>query len=391
MMNAATPTMEYANDPFLFPLVREPSSRWERSGLNEKQERAFNRTATLLVGVFLTGWVYTVGFAPRADLERGTVARVTAELTRSPLAVDAPPDAAFLVDGFVRTFAPSFEQEVGGLSGAVRVQILEPGDTLRLPEGAALPEGAEVVLQPADGAAGDAPEGAAPGRAGIWNVALRMRDAIRPASTVSVISLVPLSSKRQGRIGEYTIGSWPYEQGGAPKPVYRPPAGLIQVTPQNQNLQLTQRIQLKDFLTKGQTNVWPKYVAVDPRILDKLELVFQELEAMGHPVENIFAVSGFRTPNYNTSGGDPRGRGALSRHMYGDAMDVAIDNDRDGLMDDLDGDGRVTMADLRIVLAAVDRVERKHPHLVGGVGLYRPTGGHRGMVHIDARGFRARW
>ncbi len=384
--------MEYQDDPFLFPLVREPASRWERAGLSERQERTFDRTALLLVSVFLAGWVYTVGFAPRADLDTlAPVARLTSELTRSPLAVDAPPDAAFLVDQFVRTFARSYEQEVGGLSGAVRVQILEPGDSVVLPEGATLPEGSELVLRPSGGERADLPPGDALRQPGIWNLALRMRDAIRPASSVNVITLVPLSMKRQGRIGSYRIGSWPYEGGDAPQAVYRPPAGLIEVTPENMNTQLTKHLQLRDFLTKGQTNVWPKYVAVDPRILDKLELVFQELEAMGHPVENIFAVSGFRTPDYNVGGGDPRGRGALSRHMYGDAMDIAIDNDRDGLMDDLDGDGRVTMSDLRIIAEAAERVERKHPHLIGGIGLYRPTGGHRGMVHIDARGFGARW
>ena len=40
---------------------------------------------------------------------------------------------------------------------------------------------------------------------------------------------------------------------------------------------------------------------------------------------------------------------------------------------------------------AVDRVERKYPDLVGGWLYYPPTGGHRGMVHIDTRGNRARW
>jgi uncharacterized protein YcbK (DUF882 family) len=248
------------------------------------------------------------------------------------------------------------------------------------------------VLRPTEGERADLPAGVAPTQPGIWNLALRMRDAIRPASTVNVITMVPLSVKRQGRIGDYRIGSWPYEGGDAPREIYRPPAGLIEVTPENMNLWLTERIQLKDFLTKGQDNVWPKYVVVDPRVLDKLELVFQELERMGHPVENIFAVSGFRTPDYNVGGGDPRGRGALSRHMYGDALDWAIDNDRDGQMDDLNGDGRVDMADLRIIAEAVDRVERRHPHLIGGLGLYRPRpGAHRGFVHVDTRGFRARW
>jgi uncharacterized protein YcbK (DUF882 family) len=235
------------------------------------------------------------------------------------------------------------------------------------------------------------PQGTAPRQPGIWNVVLQMRDAVRPAGEVSVITLVPLSQKQGGRIGNYRIGNWPYEQGGAPKPVYRPPAGLIEVTPQNRETWLSEHIQLKDFITKGQEDVWPKYVAVQPRILDKVELVIQELEAMGHPVENIFAVSGFRTPAYNAGGGNTVGRGKLSRHMYGDAMDIAVDNDRNNIMDDLNGDGSINLNDARVIGAAVDRVEAKYPQLVGGMHYYPPTGGHQGMVHIDTRGFRARW
>ncbi|HEX2207497.1 MAG TPA: hypothetical protein VHG93_07425 [Longimicrobium sp.] len=384
--------MEYAQDPFLFPLVREPASRWERAGLSERQERTFNRVATLLAGLFLIGWTYTIFFAPRADLAAGPpVARISTQLTRSPLARDAAPAAVFVLDEFVRGFERDFARQVGGLSGAVRVDIVEPGDSVSLPAGTQqLPAGAQIVLT--DSAAGtEVSAGEAPASPGIWNVMLRMRDAVRPAGAVSVITLVPLSAKRAGRIGDYRIGNWPYEQGGAPKPVYRPPAGMIEVTPQNRDTWLSEHIQLRDFVTKGQENVWPKYVVVQPRILDKIELVIQELEAMGHPVENIFAVSGFRTPAYNAGGGNTAGRGTLSRHMYGDAMDIAIDNDDNGIMDDLNGDGRINLADARIIGQAVDRVEAKYPSLVGGMHYYPPTGGHQGMVHIDTRGFRARW
>jgi uncharacterized protein YcbK (DUF882 family) len=299
-----------------------------------------------------------------------------------------------VVDQFVRGFEEDFAEEVGGLSGKVRVSIVEPGDSLNLPGAAdSLPAGAQIVLQPTDGTGGSAPvpAGQAPPQSGIWNLVLRMRDAIRPASDVSVITLVPLSEKRGGRIGNYRIGNWPYEQGGAPKAIYRPPAGMIRVTQQNMDTWLSEHIQLKDFITKGQENVWPKYVVVQPRILDKIELVIQELEMMGHPVENIFAVSGFRTPAYNAGGGNTSGRGQLSRHMYGDAMDIAVDNDRNNVMDDLNGDGRINLSDARVIGAAVDRVEKKYPTLVGGMHYYPPTGGHQGMVHIDTRGFRARW
>jgi uncharacterized protein YcbK (DUF882 family) len=158
------------------------------------------------------------------------------------------------------------------------------------------------------------------------------------------------------------------------------------------NTRVSRHFQLKDFLTKGQEGVWPKYVVISPRLLDKLELTIQELERMGHPVENVFVISGFRTPWYNVAGGNPQGRGALSRHMYGDAADIAIDNTRNGCMDDLNGDGRADVQDARIIVEAAERVERRHPHLVGGIGIYRPVrGSHCGMVHIDTRGHRARW
>lgn len=389
--------MEYARDDYLFPLWKEPYSRWERSGLKPRQERVFNRVATLLVAVFLTGWVYTVGFAPRAHLDANqpAVASITSQILRSPLASDAPPEPAFLVDEIVRTFEASYEKKVGGLSGAVKVDILKPGETVQMPGGDTLPDGTQIVLRPTDAAGGtggaDVPASQAPGQSGIWNLALRVRDAIRPASDVSVITLVPLSRKQGGRIGNYRIGNWPNEQGGATNPIYRPPAGMIEVTPQNKETWLSEHIQLKDFITKGQENVWPKYVVVQPRILDKVELVIQELEAMGHPVKNIFAVSGFRTPAYNAGGGNTVGRGKLSRHMYGDAMDIAVDNDNNGIMDDLNGDGRINLSDARVIGSAVDRVEAKYPNLVGGMHYYPPTGGHQGMVHIDTRGFRARW
>lgn len=393
--------MEYAHDPFLFPLVRERRSRWERAGLSTRQERVFNRVATLVVGVFLVGWIYTLGFAPRADLRANVpVSSISSQVLRSPLARDAAPAPAFVMDEFVRSFEKDFSEDVGGLSGSVKVSIVAPGDSVHLPADVdSLPAGAQVVLQPTDGtgaapapaAPGEVPANQAPPQAGIWNLVLRMRDAALPASEVSVITLVPLSEKRGGRIGDYRIGNWPFEQGGEPKPIYRPPAGMIRVTQQNKEMWLSEHIQLKDFITKGQENVWPKYVVVQPRVLDKVELVIQELELMGHPVENIFAVSGFRTPAYNAGGGNTVGRGQLSRHMYGDAMDVAVDNDRNNIMDDLNGDGRINLDDARVIGAAVDRVEKKYPQLVGGMHYYPPTGGHQGMVHIDTRGYRARW
>jgi uncharacterized protein YcbK (DUF882 family) len=102
-------------------------------------------------------------------------------------------------------------------------------------------------------------------------------------------------------------------------------------------------------------------------------------------------MSGFRTPQYNQRGVGAGGRAQTSRHQYGDAADVFVDNDRNGRLDDLNGDGRVNTRDVAVMVAAVERVERAHPELIGGAGTYKSTAAHGPFVHIDARGYRARW
>lgn len=395
--------MSYAANPNLFPLIREPASRWERTGFSSTQERWFNVTSILLVVLFLGGWAYTLvrtsGMTPEeiAALmgDAGPIAPFSRQVTAPVLAPGAPPIASRSMDEVLDRVAEQYmaqlDMEARGQSGALQVHILDPGETLELPATEeAVPEGVpegEVLVQTPGG-----PASPTEARPGIWNVLLSMGNATREVPNLSVITQVPMSQKRSGRIGNFMIGSWPAETGRAhPNPIYATPKGMIEVTRENQNTYLSKHIQLKDFITKGQENVWPKYVVVNPRVIDKIELVIQELELMGHPVTNIFAVSGFRTPWYNARGGNTAGRGQLSRHMYGDAMDIAVDNDRNGVMDDLNGDGRIDLKDARIIGQAVDRVERKYPNLVGGMHYYPPTGGHRGMVHIDTRGYRSRW
>ena len=101
-------------------------------------------------------------------------------------------------------------------------------------------------------------------------------------------------------------------------------------------------------------------------------------------------MSGFRTPQYNANGGETSGRADLSRHQYGDAADVWVENGA-GRMADLNRDGRVDTRDAAILAEAADRVERAHPELAGGVGIYRANRAHGPFVHIDVRGSRARW
>ena len=207
---------------------------------------------------------------------------------------------------------------------------------------------------------------------------------------LSLIALLPFDRKTNGRIGSYRIGFWPAELGRRTvSAAYRNPQGFIEVTQQNQHTQVSEHFRLRDFLTKDQHNVWPKYLVLRTELVDKLELVIDELQASGIPVRRVTVMSGFRTPQYNGPGGD--GRSSVSRHMYGDAADIFVDNDGDGRMDDLDRNGRIDARDAAVIERAAERVERRHPDLMGGVGIYRATRSHGPFAHIDVRGTRARW
>jgi hypothetical protein len=205
----------------------------------------------------------------------------------------------------------------------------------------------------------------------------------------SYLSSRPFSDKVNGRIGRYEIGFWPGERGRITSLAYQNPSGFIEVTPENQNTQISEHFRLRDFLTHDQADVWPKYVVLKDELIDKLELVIQQLERQGIAIRHMTVMSGFRTPQYNGPGGD--GRSGLSRHMYGDAADVFVDNDGDGRMDDLNRDGRIDYRDARVILDAANRVERAYGTLLGGVGVYSATESHGPFAHVDVRGWHARW
>ncbi|MFL5357909.1 hypothetical protein [Archangium sp.] len=274
-----------------------------------------------------------------------------------------------------------------GFSGALRAVVVPPGESLQthlsfrqelkqahwfaLGSGAQAPatasnEGLEAPVQP-----------------GVWTL-----EATPQASACAVITPVRFDGSRT-HLNGYHIGRWPAREAGRTGR-YAPPEHLIEVTPQNQDAALSEHFRLRHFLTKDQANVWPKYLALDLRLVDKLELVVQELRTMGFPARGgLHVMSGFRTPQYNGPG--ENGRAKFSRHTYGDAADVWLDDNGDGQMDDLDGNGRVDVKDAEVLARAVERVEQRVPELVGGYGVYRATSAHGPFVHIDVRGTPARW
>ncbi len=285
-----------------------------------------------------------------------------------------------------------------GWSGSVRIRMSLPARPVDVPLEwtAPRPEHARWRWIPILGTPGRPFEGSfeddripAPQISGAYTLEVTWPGGSRTFDEMTLLVTVPLTEKENGRIDSYFIGRFPTE-GERRRDRYRAPDGLIRVTPENQDLSLSEHFRLRDFLTHDQKTVWPKYVVVDPLMIDKLELVMRELESTGVAADRMVVMSGFRTPQYNAQGLNA-GRASLSRHQYGDAADVWVDNDGDWYMDDLNGDGRQDTRDAHVMLAAVERVERSYPQLIGGAGIYPDNGAHGPFIHIDVRGNKARW
>jgi hypothetical protein len=253
--------------------------------------------------------------------------------------------------------APSAEKGIG-LSGKVFARFVMPEDWVTL---ASLP-GAQMASASVQG--GPTP------------------------SVGTVFTMRSFGQKVRAWLNGYRLGYWPQEKGRLRSEAYRNPDGFIEVTPENEDTRVSEHFRLKDFVSHGQNGVWPKYVVLREPLLDKLELVIEDLTDHGVDAEGMRIRSGFRTPAHNQA---VRGEGSArdSRHQFGDAADVFIDHTGSGRMSDLNGDRKVNFADVKMILDAVERVEARYPELVGGTGLY--TGRSGQFAHIDVRGVRARW
>jgi len=306
---------------------------------------------------------------PRARLLRAlTICSLCAAgvLTVHPAVAAAPAPVARTTP---RATSPAFPDSLFGRSGKLRFRLFSSSRLFALP-----------ILERLFGDPSAEPP------AGVYRAA---EDILgRP---FAFISLIPFAAKAGGAVGDYRIGFWPAERRRGRSEAYANPEGFIEVTPENQDVYVSEHFRLRDFLTHDQKDVWPKYLVLREALVDKLELVIEDLAAHGVRVDRMVVMSGFRTPQYNAKGVGRGGRAPDSRHQYGDAADVFVDNNGDGRMDDLNRDRRVDSRDARVILQAIERVERAHPELAGGAALYRATKSHGPFAHVDVRGARARW
>jgi uncharacterized protein YcbK (DUF882 family) len=278
-----------------------------------------------------------------------------------------------------------------GTSGEVKLRVVLPGERVEYPlevegdpatlkyswvrTGSDSLASAPIALGGAELVAPDAP--------GMYHLALLRDGQRRVVTEVTVGVLVPFAEKLGATLNGYRIGTYLAERVTGRH--HDAPEGFLEVGPEDVDMQVTTHLRVSDFLNHDGQSTWPRYVALEPKLLDKLELVIAQVRRMqGRDTANAESValdvhSGFRTPSHNVS---VKRSARDSRHQYGDAADVTID---------ANFDGRYTIADSRLVALAVEMVEQDHPELRGGMGLYTSRRYSTPYVHIDARGTRARW
>ncbi len=126
---------------------------------------------------------------------------------------------------------------------------------------------------------------------------------------------------------------------------------LYQIT--NPELQLTPNFKVKEFVTSG--GRVQEYARISPDIV----LAMQQLrDTLGQP---IVITSGYRCPERN----EAVGGSSKSRHMSGDAVDI-----------DVKGMSPQALSEKVIEVLGED------------IGLHTYADGH---VHVDLRGYKARW
>ena len=225
---------------------------------------------------------------------------------------------------------------------------------------------------------------AAPGEA-----SLRLTDGTSGSQfTLNALIMHSIDHLEAGFLDGYRIGDYPARP-LANNLNYLAPTGFVRVTRENHGIHVSPSFTLGQFTSK-QSSGFAKYLTLRPELLLKLERIKAAVERQTDQRQSIAIMSGYRTPYYNRAIGNVR----YSRHVYGDAADIYFDSrPRDGIMDDLNGDGRTSKADARWLFELIEAMHEggELEGFVGGLGLYGSNSAHGPFVHVDVRGYRARW
>lgn len=215
-----------------------------------------------------------------------------------------------------------------------------------------------------------------PSKQGVYPIKI-IQSRTNEMMTLNVFVMVPSSQMKGEYIDDYRVGRYS-----------KFPEGFIKITEKNKDMRVSPHFTLGQFVCK-QTYNFPQYLILKERLLAKLELILERVNDEGYATNSFFVMSGYRTPYYNESIGNVKN----SRHVFGDAADIYIDEDADGIMDDLNQDGKNNYLDINILYEIVDEMsqEKKYEKYIGGLGSYKSNSCRGPFIHVDSRGYRARW
>jgi len=205
---------------------------------------------------------------------------------------------------------------------------------------------------------------------------------------LNVYAQVPFAElDARGYLDDFRIGRYPRERLRNLE-IYDPPAGFMRITEADKGMAISPNFTVGQFPSK-QSGGYPKYLVLRSALLIKLEQILRALNEAGHDIGSFHVMSGYRTPFYNKAIGNVE----YSRHVWGGAADIFVDvNPRDGYMDDLNRDGVVNKQDAVWLADFIDGMSRRGEFAtLGGLGIYGSNAAHGPFVHVDVRGFRARW
>ena len=190
----------------------------------------------------------------------------------------------------------------------------------------------------------------------------------------------PATEIDEGWLSDYRIDDYPKPR-EAGRAVYRRPRGFVVLTDENADMLVSPHFRLEQFECHQFAN-GDRFLALRPELLLKLERILEEVNKAGYRASGFYVQSGYRTPFYNRAIGNEM---LYSRHMYGDAADILIDENGDGLIDDLNGDGISNLADAAVLYDLVERIsadpEFEPPQ--GGLGEYAPAALRGAFIHVD--------
>ena len=228
---------------------------------------------------------------------------------------------------------------------------------------------------------------------------------------VRVVAAASSGLMRDGRLDGFHIGRYPDVSNPAVRAqstavqrnpgAYQVPSGFYKMTAENRDLYVSENFRLGDFAHDypwGSLGL-PQYVALDWNLVLKLEDLLALMRRDYPHMRPFRFVYGFRPPAYNQdsriNAPEDNLKAAFSMHQYGKAADIIVDEDNDLVLDDLNGDGQITIADALAMQRYVDVLDQAYldagdPRL-GGAGVYARNDfkGRKQTpyLHIDVRGF----